>query len=767
MNPQDQRPLCKLVLAIVFLPAFAAGAQPAPVSGGEVGPDRLEWRAVDVSGRPIPGAVVWEIPGAVPRLFLGEIFPPPIRRTVSGRDGRFSIPAAVPFRTGFTICPDGYLPRNLPATEGKPPFAVVLRRPAHISGRVLAPDGSPVEGAKVSVRDLQWVPPSDVISLCEGPPPPDQVPQNPCSAPSGGRTDSRGRFVLSLEPSSYGLSAGAAGYHRAYVDDRFTLAEGQEIAGVELRLARGEALHGRITTPEGEPVAGAEVSSNKDDTSAVTDAHGDYRLAGLWQGRQTIRAKLDPKDDFLPRDTSREIVVAAGENHLDLALPPLAEGREVRGRVLAPDGKPARDALLTRESAARPNGSACAGRGPRTAADGSFVVYLPRWVNRLVAAHPGYSAGGIDLPAGGKPVTGAVIRLARACGISVRIQGWEPDGHDWGIRLDPAGEPRNSLNPMLSGAIGPDGRYRFVGLRPGDWVVTANVEDHELTGRVKLAPGAEVHLDLALPPKFAVHGRVVDKDGRPVAGAKVTFHGGEWWESPAISAADGTFVTRVESGTWPVRVNWGGFVPIPGKAVEVAGPAPRPVELAVPRGATLRVRFHDIPEGQVVQRLGVVAESHWLLQAIRAGVSEPDAEEGVDRIPGLPPGDWRIEARIGPAFVPGEYRPYQLEAVRRVTIKSDDREVTVDLVLPRGGLTLFGHVANGGRPLDVILRRLDDPTADFLARPADIDGPFRFSGLPPGRYRLMAADPATDGLITFRERDLELAGDREVVLDSH
>lgn len=761
MEPQHQGPLRKLLLAMVLLSALAARAWVAPPPAGEVGPESVAWRAVDASGRPVAGAVVWEMPPAVPRLYLGEVFPPPVRWAVSAEDGRFSIPAAVPYRTDFTICRDGYLPRSLPSTFGEPPFAVVLRRPARISGRVLAPDGSPVKGAKVSARILQWFPPSDLIP-CEGPTPEDQVPKDPCSAPAGDRTDARGRFSLSLAAGSYGISAIAAGYRRAYVDDRFTLAEGQEVAGVEMRLARGESVRGRVTTPAGEPVAGAEVSTNQDDSSAVTDARGDYRLEGLWPGRQTIRAKVGTKDDFLPRDTSREIVVAAGENGLDLTLPPLAEGREVRGQVLAPDGTPVAGALLARESAARPN-DCSAGRGPRTAADGSFAVHLPAGIDRLVAAHPGYSPAALDLPAEGKPVAGAVIRLAPDLGISVRIQGWEPGGRAWGIWLDPAGEPRNPGRSMLSGDIGPDGRYLFGGLSPGDWVVGASIEDHELSGRVKLAPGAEAHLDLALPPKLTVHGRVVDEHGRPVAGAKVTFHGGQWWESPATSAADGAFSVRVESGTWPAKVEWGGFAPV-SKPVEVAGPTPRPVEIAVPRGAVLRLRFRGIPAGQALQGLEVVAEKPSFRRATIAWGSEEDHEEGVQPIPGLPPGDWRIEAEIGPAPVPDEYRPYQMKAVRRVTIKPDDREVTFDLVLPRGGLTLSGHIANADRPLDVILRRLDDPTAELIARPAYIDGPFRFTGLPAGKYHLMTADPGTGDLITSRDRDLELVADREVVL---
>lgn len=751
MHSRDRRFLhrrgASLALLLLFLAAILSEAEI-----GEGRPATVEWRVVDAARRPISRAVVWEHPPEVPDLYLGEVAATPVARTTSGEDGRFAIPAVVPFQTSFEICHDGYLPRYLPATDGAPPIEVVLQRPARISGRILGSNGTPLRGAKISARDPSWGP-SDLIYLYD-----DHLPVDPCLRPARDTTDAEGRFALDLQPGAYDLSAIAKGYRRGYVDRRFKLAAGEEAAGVEIRLAPGAVLHGRVLTAAGEPVAGAEVSTDKDDSSTVTDPLGSYELGGLWTGRQTIRA-VAQRDDLLDRSTSHEVVVEEGRNPLDLTLPP--PGREIRGRVLAPDGSPVAGGLLHPGSAAPPDLST--GRRPRTAADGSFVVHVQAGTTRLVATHPGYSAGALDLPAGMKPVDGARLLLAPDLGISVRVLGWEnvdDPARGWSVQVVPAGDPRQSLR----GAIGLDGRYRLGGLAPGDWQVNVFVEGHELTRQVKLTPGADAHLELTLPPKLALHGRVVDERGEPVAGAQVKLQQGQGWEFPATSAADGSFVVRLESGAWTAHVAWGGFAPT-AEPVEVAGPTPRPVDLVVTRGAVLSVRIRDLPGGQVVQGLGAVALGPSPFRGAGARGTE-SGEKGLFRIEGLPPGAWRIEAQIGPDPPPDDQHPRRrMEAARQVTLGRTVRDQTLDFVLPKGGLTLSGLVGNSGRPLDIRLTRLSEPTAKYFAYPAAADEPFRFTGLAAGRYLLEATDPATGGLISLAEEELALSADREVVLE--
>jgi hypothetical protein len=594
-------------------------------------------------------------------------------------------------------------------------------------------------------RDPRWEP-SDVVD--------DAVPPRPCprSEPSyETTTDDRGRFTLApLSPALYDVSATAAGYRTTGAGRHFELGHGQEIAGAEIRLEPGAVMRGRITTPKGDPVAGAEVEPEVDDALAVTDSRGAYRLAGLRTGRQTIWV-VAGREDILTRSTSREVEVAPGENRLDLTLPP--PGREVRGRVLAPDGTPAAGALLHPES---PRPERFVPR-PHTAADGSFVVHLPAGTGRLVATLAGYSPAGIELPPGEGPIAGAVIRLTPDRGLSVRILGWEPGDVPGGeIALDPVQE---SSWRMFVGQLQPDGRYRFAGLWPGEWKVTANVDRRTLTGRVTLAPGAEAHLDLTLPPKLAVHGRVVDEEGQPIAGAMVKLQQSAGWEFPATSGADGSFVVRVGvgSGAWKAWAERKGFVPTPGQPVEVAGSTPRAVELVMARGAVLRVRVRGVPADQVVQFLAADGQrAPFILQGDPGG-------EGLFRIAGLPPGEWKIEAQIGPPVPPnGTSRRWLAEVARQVTVGPDTRELTVDLTLPRGGLTLSGRVANAHRAYDIRLRRLADPAADLLAYPPAPDEPFRLTGLAAGSYLLQVKSP--DGSL-LAQQELELDADREVVVE--
>ncbi len=111
---------------------------------------------------------------------------------------------------------------------------------------------------------------------------------------------------------------------------------------------------------------------------------------------------------------------------------------------------------------------------------------------------------------------------------------------------------------------GTDGRYVLRGLRPGEVTVRADESRHVGWARsgVSLARGETTRLDVLLTRGAALSGRVVDEDGRPVAGAKLSVSPGE--QDPfsfvmrrlagdpgarIASRADGTFsATRLAPG---------------------------------------------------------------------------------------------------------------------------------------------------------------------------------------------------------------------------
>jgi hypothetical protein len=310
---------------------------------------------------------------------------------------------------------------------------------------------------------------------------------------------------------------------------------------------------------------------------------------------------------------------------------------------------------------------------------------------------------------------GVVIRLAPDRGFSGRILGAEEgDPFNAGVvelqRVDESGQPRW----CDSGKVEPDGRYRFSGLWPGEWAVTARVDGRTLKGRVKLRPGAEAHLDLSLPPKLALHGQVVNEEGQPIAGAKVELRQ-DGMESGGMSAADGTFVVRVNSGgTWTATAERTGFTPTSGELVEIAAPTPRAIKLVMTQGAVLRMH---IGKGQVVQSLWASGRS----QPFRLP-GEDDADGGY-RISGLPPGVWTVTAKLSQPAA---------QITKHVLLGPETRELTVDLSVPQGGLTFSGNL---GWVSTIVLKRLGDPEVEFSTAPA-VDETFHFSGLPAGSYLL-------------------------------
>jgi hypothetical protein len=293
----------------------------------------------------------------------------------------------------------------------------------------------------------------------------------------------------------------------------------------------------------------------------------------------------------------------------------------------------------------------------------------------------------------------------------------------------------------------PDGRFRFAGLWPGEWKLTVMADGPALQSQVQLQREMEAYLYLDVRPKLEVRGRVIDGEGDPVAEAQVRFehNPGPASEHAGTTAADGTFSIPVESGTWTVVAERAGFGSTAGEPVEVAGPEPRAIELVLRRGTLLRARVRGLLPGQRVQSLSAGGQSRpFDLQG------EADADGGY-HISGLPQGDWRVTAKLGAEGT---------EVSKQVTVGPETRELTVDFAVPRGGLTLSGHVVNPGEEVvTVTLKHQNDQETRFFAFPAP-DEPFRFTGLPAGSY-LLEVEEAT-GVVVLQE--VELDGDREVIL---
>jgi protocatechuate 3,4-dioxygenase beta subunit len=194
---------------------------------------------------------------------------------------------------------------------GMAPVTIELERAATVRGRVLDPDGKPVAGATVA----------------------------PALTGTGNSitgdtrfsvtTDTQGKFTMPLPASGerdYNLVAHDGEYNqwRTWangVRPPFRTKPGEVVEGVELRLPRGATVQGRVTDPDGRPVAGREVRAHAADRlenryydpTTRTDADGLYVLKFIRPGDQLVQVApfwLDAGQ--APAGTSRALTLEPG-----------------------------------------------------------------------------------------------------------------------------------------------------------------------------------------------------------------------------------------------------------------------------------------------------------------------------------------------------------------------------------------------------------------------------------------------------------------------
>lgn len=123
-------------------------------------------------------------------------------------------------------------------------------------------------------------------------------------------TDERGTFeVTEVPPGTYSITASRAGYLTTRYGQRrpleagrsITIASGETADGIDIALARGAVLAGRISDDVGEPLPGARVEAVElrylrgrrvavPARVAYANDEGEYRVIGLETGTYQVRA---------------------------------------------------------------------------------------------------------------------------------------------------------------------------------------------------------------------------------------------------------------------------------------------------------------------------------------------------------------------------------------------------------------------------------------------------------------------------------------------
>jgi protocatechuate 3,4-dioxygenase beta subunit len=350
------------------------------------GDTRLEGIVVDPDGRPVAGAGVWiSTRGTGTSDPLDDAF---AART--GADGRFAV-RAIGDATTVGARADGYAPSRDEKIRWKravEEVVLVLHGPGGaIDGRVVGPEGEPIEGVLVhgdiGLRYSEWTSPDGNSSS--------RHIYNHLAVQV--RTDAVGAFRFSgVQPGSVELAAD----HRALgrTSGTVEVVAGQT-AALTLEFEIKDAVRGRILAVDGAPVAGALVYARRSarDTPVRDDApwlsqswkrilagnredyeltqtavDGSYRFTCLEAGWTFIAAERDD----LGRAFRPHLVEPGVVGEIDLVL---ARGLELRCVVLDERGTPQQGLSVFAAREMNDSGGTSGSRGPfETDTEGRVVI---------------------------------------------------------------------------------------------------------------------------------------------------------------------------------------------------------------------------------------------------------------------------------------------------------------------------------------------------------------------------------------------------------
>ena len=526
----------------------------------------------------------------------------------------------------------------------------------------------------------------------------------------------------------------------------YDAAEAEDLGEISLR--RAEALAGRVTGPGGRPVAGARVAlsamgrfneeggqmpSVRQETATGPDGAFRFESAAAERNELVVTAA-----GFAP---ARVPAAKAGALRGAIAL---VAGTGLTGSVKGRDGRPAAGALVRFEA------DGLETRWVEAGDDGAFrLADLPSRRGSVVAdsGEGGFAERPVNPEAGSAP-------LALVLAPPTVLEGRTLDV----VSLKPV--PRVKLMVTTGEAVriassGADGRYVLRGLRPGEATVRADESRHVGWARsgVSLGKGETTRLDVLLTRGATLSGRVVDEDGRPVAGAKLGVSPGQ--QDPfffvvrrlagdpgarIVSRADGAFsATRLAPGENQRLTVYhpeyekgvlGGISLAPGGSRSGA-------VVTLRRGIVVTGTVKD-DEGKPVAGAELGVSGSRVVRSSRGGMRMNVSFGGISEIPpvrsgadgrfelkGVPPGDWALTAKA-----PGR----ATEIVDPLRLSRDARPDPIEIVLAPGA-SLSGIVrrrtGSGAEGYIVIAREEGKPPTGFGpdTMPTGPDGAFFVDGL--------------------------------------
>ncbi len=426
----------------------------------------------------------------------------------SDAEGKATLEPVHPGWVSVQAQASGYAPASAFTTIGSSgatgQVTITLHKGFAVSGKVIDEAGKPISKAKVDASNGVW----DF-----GGPKDDDV-----------TTDDKGQFTIAaLAPGSHTLSA-IDGEHAPARSTPITVKD-RAITGIVITMKAGGRISGKVVDREHRivPFATVRISGKGANAwmaaarQATTDKEGAFELRGLARVKQQARAESDMAASKI---TDVDLETKAEVTGIELVLD---VSGTIAGTVVDDKGQPVPEVTVNAFpdilGGASTEGLALAGMSSATTdGGGGFVIHgLPDGAYKLWAARA--SVGFQDW--------GQQGTSAKTGDKGVKITLPAPGELKGSVVLDGAGDgPVTAMVQVGSQPSTPTSGGAFVikDITPGTYDVTfRGLEFAEMVKRdVKIEPGKTT--DLGKVTVFRgrkLVGKVVDKAGAPIAGAKV------------------------------------------------------------------------------------------------------------------------------------------------------------------------------------------------------------------------------------------------------
>jgi small nuclear ribonucleoprotein (snRNP)-like protein len=341
-------------------------------------------------------------------------------------------------------------------------------------------------------------------------------------------------FTLPLRAGDTELVITAKGYQRA---TQHVTVMASKTTEVTVLLTKGRTLRGRITSDDGSPLEDVMVSAGE----AMSDAAAD----GMYE--ITLPATAQTLEVSATGAVRKTIAIGAGttDSQRDVVL---SRGRSVRGRVVAPDGTGAHNAIVSAFSTH-------AYQQAHTDEDGAFAMTgLTAEPYDFTAMHATLGSAerqSIDIGS----VDEVILRIAESKGrgtVTGIVRGFEKS--EWMMAVVQSGG--------RTAYAGRDGRYRLENLPAGEidlrlMAQTANGDVATQSAKITLADGGEAEANFDLRAEASVHG-VVNEGDEPAKGRSIRFVSGEAARSTRTGANGEYEIKAMDAGTYEVTVSTSG-----------------------------------------------------------------------------------------------------------------------------------------------------------------------------------------------------------------